>query len=74
MRQKIDSYTNGFQHIVIQCMIELGNDEKQCFNCGVAVTEKTREIQHLKYEGATIHDLRFGCHSCNMLSEYRNLI
>lgn len=54
-------------------MIKAGCDPNHCFDCAKELTEDTRQIHHLKYDGATIFDLRFGCGKCNMKLKYINL-
>jgi len=74
MRKEIDRYQAHFKQIVEHCMVKAGCNPRSCFECGVRLNNKTRQIHHLKYEGATIRDLRFGCHECNMKPKYRGLV
>jgi 5-methylcytosine-specific restriction endonuclease McrA len=73
-RTDTDQYNGSFRDIVIYCMTEKGQDPNVCFECGDKLTEVTRQIHHLKYDGATIADLRFGCSRCNNQEKYQNIV
>ncbi len=75
-RIECDTYQpkhSPFGHIIYECMVNIGNDPDKCFECGIRLNDKNRQIHHLKYTGATIYDLRFGCSKCNRKNKYRNL-
>ena len=50
-----------------------GRDFYTCEICGVK-SKKKLQLFHLKYDGATINDIKIGCQKCNCREEYQLLI
>ena len=46
-----------------------GKDYTRCELCQAKLSRKSGEVHHTKYVGATLKDLVWVCHSCNMRQE-----
>jgi hypothetical protein len=71
MPRRIDDvYRDEFRQVVVAVMMERGNDPSVCHFCGA---EGKTQIHHLRYDGATVDDLRFVCQRCNLQPENKKL-
>src|SRR5918911_3820091 len=57
-----------FKDIVLQMMIDRGDNPKLCALCGKK-SDKQMTIHHTRYAGATLADLVFACGSCQNKGE-----
>lgn len=70
-RLPIDHFTEkNFRRLIVRMMVEWGNDPKKCGLCG---SKARTVIHHIRYDGATIADLRFACSKCNNARENKFL-
>jgi hypothetical protein len=67
-----DDYINPLKDIIIQLMVQRGDDPHLCALCGDR-SEKRMTIHHTRYEGATLADLVFACMRCQLQWENRGL-
>jgi len=71
MRIKSDNHSNITDYIDAIFRSQ-GRDFSKCELCGGSTNDKP-EIHHLRYEGATLANLRITCHRCNTQEENRHL-
>lgn len=65
------SAENSLRHlrpIIVACLKAIGKDERYCELCEQHF-DKPLTIHHKKYDGATLYDLCYACHSCQTRAE-----
>lgn len=68
-----DAFGAGaFRSIVFQLLVDRGLDPHLCGICGIKQL-KVCDMHHTKYDGATIYDVIFACHACNVAREQKGL-
>lgn len=75
-KKRAKSYDNQLlqlRDIVIGLMKEEGRDFRTCEYCGDAIPAGKFQLHHMKYDGATYHDLMIVCQPCNVRPENRYL-
>lgn len=71
-RLRMDDYISPLREIIIQLMIQRGDDPHVCALCGKR-DGKQMTIHHKRYEGATLADLVFACMQCQLQWANRGL-
>ena len=71
-RSREHALSQGMLRYCRYILAKWGRDFTRCEACG-GPTNGHSELHHLRYEGATIHDLQIVCRSCNRLARNRGL-